>query len=160
MASLDCLGECARLNGNETPFSTLCHHNSKSGSQPLKMSLRQSLKTGDYMLVILLGLFSLVSWELLHHRESGNHALIYEDGNQIADITLGSDQTIQVRGPLGISVIEVKNGKIRMAASPCPQQICVRMGQISKAHSSIVCVPNRIVIQIPADHDSLDAITL
>jgi hypothetical protein len=112
------------------------------------MSLRQSLKTGDCVLVILLGLFTLVSWWVLHQRESGHHALIYEDGNQIADIAFG------------ISVIEVRNGKIRMAASPCPHQICVRMGQISKAHSSIVCVPNRIVIQIPADDDSLDAITL
>jgi hypothetical protein len=124
------------------------------------MSLRQSLKTGDCVLVILLGLFTLVSWWVLHQRESGHHALIYEDGNQIADIALNTDQTIQVKGPLGISVIEVRNGKIRMAASPCPHQICVRMGQISKAHSSIVCVPNRIVIQIPADDDSLDAITL
>jgi hypothetical protein len=124
------------------------------------MSLRQSLKTGDCVLVILLGLFTLVSWWVLHQRESGHHALIYEDGNQIADVALNTDQTIQVKGSLGISVIEVRNGKIRMAASPCPHQICVRMGQISKAHSSIVCVPNRIVIQIPADDDSLDAITL
>jgi hypothetical protein len=123
------------------------------------MSLRQSLKTGDWVLVIGLGLFTLVSWALLHQHGSGDRALIYEDGNQIADIALNSDRTIQVRGPLGISVIEVRNGKIRMAASPCPQQICVRMGQISRAHSSIVCVPNRIIIQIPAHHDSLDAIT-
>ena len=125
----------------------------------MEKSFRQSLKTGDLVLVLVLGLLTLVSWGLLHQRGSGSRVLIYQDGKETADISLNSDRTVQVEGPLGISVIEVKNGKVRMLKSPCPQQICVHMGQISKPHSSIVCVPNRVMILIPADHDSLDAIT-
>lgn len=123
------------------------------------MSFRQSLKTGDLVLVFALGVLTLVSWGLLHQRESGSRVLIYQDGKETSDLSLNSNRTIQAKGPLGISVIQVRNGKVRMLTSPCPQQICVHMGWISKPHSSVVCVPNRVMIQIPADHDSLDAIT-
>lgn len=93
-------------------------------------------------------------------KSSGRTAILYIDGEEKAEIPLNQDRRIQVRGPLGLSVIEVADGRVRMLSSPCGRQICVRMGAISEGNALIVCVPNRILIRIPGDSpDRVDAIT-
>jgi hypothetical protein len=59
---------------------------------------------------------------------------------------LNIDRTVSVDGPIGKAVIEIKAGKVRVAEAPCPNQICVREGWISRG--AIVCVPNRLVVLI------------
>jgi hypothetical protein len=59
---------------------------------------------------------------------------------------LNIDRTVAVNGPIGKAVIEIKGGKVRVEEAPCPNQICVREGWISRG--AIVCVPNRLVVLI------------
>ncbi len=44
--------------------------------------------------------------------------------------------------------IEVKEGRIRVLKSDCPQKICVQTGWISKPGQTIICVPNKVLIEI------------
>lgn len=44
--------------------------------------------------------------------------------------------------------IEIREGKIRVLKSDCPRQICVNMGWIRHPGETIVCVPNKILIEI------------
>jgi hypothetical protein len=59
---------------------------------------------------------------------------------------LNIDRTVPVSGPIGKAVIEIRGGRVRVAEAPCPNQICVREGWISRG--AIVCVPNRLVVLI------------
>ncbi len=49
-----------------------------------------------------------------------------------------------VQGSLGTTTFEVKNGKIRITDSPCPEKKCVAQGW----GSPLVCLPNNVIITL------------
>lgn len=58
--------------------------------------------------------------------------------------------------------IAVRSGTLAIIANDCPQNICLKMGAISRPGQMIVCVPKKILIYIPAHHEtgkSVKAIT-
>jgi hypothetical protein len=74
---------------------------------------------------------------LVHTREGGE-----------TRIPLRKDGLFPIRGPLGFSVAEVAGGRVRMARSPCPNQLCVRQGWRSRPGDPVVCLPNGIALEI------------
>lgn len=58
---------------------------------------------------------------------------------------LASDQTVAI-GKSNVLIIE--NGLAYMDAASCPDQICVKTGKISLLNQTIICLPNRVVVEI------------
>lgn len=53
--------------------------------------------------------------------------------------------------------IEVKDGAVRMLEmdkSICPEGICSDTGWISKSYEAIVCLPNRIIVNIEGNQEN------
>lgn len=44
--------------------------------------------------------------------------------------------------------LELKDNRIRVSETDCADQSCLRMGFIERAGQTIVCLPNRVVVQI------------
>ena len=61
----------------------------------------------------------------------------------IYDIT--EDQEIKINDT---NICQIEDGKVRMTWADCPDQICVHTAEISKDGGSIICLPNRIVLEI------------
>ncbi len=84
-------------------------------------------------------------------------AYVYRDGEEIARLPLdgSSDgEIITVTGENGAeNVIEVKNGRIHMKSASCPDQHCVNMGWRHRTDVPIVCLPNKVVIDIRDSSD-------
>ena len=55
------------------------------------------------------------------------------------------------------NMVLVEPGRIRVERADCPDQICVHQGYISDGSQPIVCLPNRLIIQIQGGGDALDA---
>ncbi len=55
----------------------------------------------------------------------------------------------KVAGPLGITSFEIKDGKVRIIDSPCPNKNCVHQGW----HSPLVCLPNKVIITLEEQGD-------
>lgn len=68
------------------------------------------------------------------------------------------DRTINVPGPLGDSVIEIKNQRARFRASPCSRKVCVHSGWLETAGALAACLPNRISIRLLGQRLPFDAI--
>ncbi len=68
---------------------------------------------------------------------------------------ISENRLLTVHGPLGDTVIEIKNRSVRVVSSACPNKLCVHQGFIKRG--SIICLPNRVVITIGVS--SVDAIT-
>lgn len=49
-----------------------------------------------------------------------------------------------IQGLLGATTFEVKNGKIRITDSPCPEKKCVAQGW----SSPLICLPNNVIITL------------
>ena len=63
------------------------------------------------------------------------------------------DGIYKVGGPLGITTFEIKDGKVRIIDSPCPNKTCVNQGW----HSPLVCLPNNVIITLEEEGE-FDAI--
>jgi hypothetical protein len=61
---------------------------------------------------------------------------------------LDVETTLRVPGPLGETVVEIKDGAVQVISSPCPEKICIKTGRISKPGQWIACLPNRVFISI------------
>ena len=56
------------------------------------------------------------------------------------------------------NVLWIHNGMADMKNADCPDKICVNHQSISKARETIVCLPNKVVVEIiGGDSDKLDA---
>lgn len=67
-------------------------------------------------------------------------------GNEIyGEYDLDEDRTIEINDG---NTCEIKDGKVRMTAADCPDGLCVKSREISKAGESIVCLPNHVILKI------------
>lgn len=68
---------------------------------------------------------------------------------------------LELAGELGVSRVEVDSaGGVRFLASPCPLQLCLTLGRISQAGEAVVCVPNRVLLELMGEPAvELDAVT-
>ena len=69
-------------------------------------------------------------------------------------------QTFTYEGVGGFTnTIVAEQGRIRVSEAGCPDQVCVNQGWISDGTVPIVCLPNKLIIEISGGGDSLDAAT-
>jgi hypothetical protein len=93
---------------------------------------------------------------------SGSLVNISARNRTVYKLPLDEDRLVSVRGSLGNSIVEIKDGKVHMKDSPCPRKLCVKQGWTDRG--SITCLPNGVVVTVsgdqPAPPDSLyDGIT-
>ena len=68
----------------------------------------------------------------------------------------------KVKGDIGISKIEIYNGRVRIKKAPekDPMKVCEKTGWISTPGPSIICVPNQITVWIEAtQNNGIDGVT-
>ena len=86
-----------------------------------------------------------------------------EGGQALKAILARLDEgfSFSVEGPAGANTIQAEPGRIRVSHADCPDQVCVHQGWISSAAVPIVCLPNRLVIEITTHsaQEDLDAVT-
>ena len=83
------------------------------------------------------------------------------NGEEVIRAPLADDRQFSVEGPRGKTEMEIKDGRVRVIDSPCPRKTCVHTGWIHKSYQMIICMPNRVVIDLTggSDNDELDGIT-
>ncbi len=117
------------------------------------------LRRGDYL--VLLATLLLLPWLYLTFwgdQRAGEYAQILVGGEQLELVSLRQPQTLEVEGYLGLSLLEVLEGKIRFVASACQNKQCVHRRWISLGGEVVSCLPNRVSIAILGDEQRFDAI--
>ena len=66
---------------------------------------------------------------------------------------LDKDRRVELNGPLGVTVVEIKNGAARIVSSPCAKKICIHMGDARRSGDLLACVPNHLIINIEGRKD-------
>ncbi len=86
-------------------------------------------------------------------------ARITLDGKLLSEIDLAAaddSSSFTVTGEAGSNTILVEKGRIRVIEADCPDQVCVNQGWISDSSLPIVCLPNRLVVEIVGGEGELD----
>jgi len=74
---------------------------------------------------------------------------------------LSSDAELSVAGPLGITLVQVSDGAVRVLDSPCSNKTCIAAGSVSKPGQWIACLPNKVFVRVEGgtSDDGVDAAT-
>ena len=96
--------------------------------------------------------FSLLAALGLSQRgRAGTRADIYVAGVLVQRIDLErvkETEYLTVEGAIGVNVLAVERGRIRVVEADCPDQICVRKGWAEDSLLPVVCLPNQMVIEL------------
>ena len=120
-------------------------------------------KTTKLILAALLLVVAASAAFLLLKPEEPAHpvARITVTGTTVNEIALDSaslPQTFTYEGVGGFTnTIVAEQGRIRVSEAGCPDQVCVHQGWISDGTVPIVCLPNKLIIEIKGGGESLDA---
>lgn len=132
----------------------------QNGSDEDISARQSSIFEMSVIALILLVSITLLLWRSLsvgHQSSEPESALIYIGDKLAQEVNLRQNTLISLA--MNNIQIEVKEGKVRVAKSNCPKQICVNTAWIKTPGQTIVCVPYKIVIQIKAtDPTLLDAV--
>ena len=117
------------------------------------------------VLALLVGavvLFYLLPFLLLPKgsTDQGAVAVVKQNGTVLAEIdltALSQTYTLPVEGKNGLwNRVVAQQGRICVEEASCPDQVCVRQGWISDSSLPIVCLPNKLVIEIVGKEGAFD----
>lgn len=108
------------------------------------------MNKNDFKMILIVTLVICVLFIIyFFNKEEANTALVYHGSDLILTIDLNIDNKYVVQGDNGEVVIIVSNKKIKVENENSPYHLCSKQGYISKTGESIVCLPNKIIIELP-----------
>jgi hypothetical protein len=124
------------------------------------LNLKGPLKSTTVADKILLSVLLLLSFSgIIFVKEvlsKGRTVLIEVDSRPVYVLPVDKDKTVSVEGPMGKTVVEIRNHRVRITESPCHNKLCIKQGWIESG--SIICLPNRVVVTIGNQEDESDKI--
>lgn len=94
------------------------------------------------LLVVALSVFLIITLT----REDGVLVRVEIDGEEAATYSLSEDGEYPLNG--GTNLLVIEDGKAHVREANCPDGLCVRQGRISRSGERIVCLPNRVVVEV------------
>jgi hypothetical protein len=107
------------------------------------------LKPLDFAVLILLGARTVLSGAAAW--SGGGETVTVKGPGESWVFPRSAGETLRVPGPLGETVVELKDGRARVLSSPCTNQICVAAGAIHSRGQWIACLPNRVLVSISGE---------
>lgn len=111
------------------------------------------MKKADVRLILIVGVVcaALLIWRTLF-LEEGVSVVVQVNGETYGTYSLNKNQTVSINDT---NVLVIADGEAWMSEANCPDGLCVSQGHISTNGSMIVCLPNRVVVQV-VDADAED----
>ncbi len=122
--------------------------------------MTKGFKKRDLILIVVI--LCIVALTVLIHAYIGgvgaNKVIIKVNGAIQGVYSLSEDQEIKINE--GTNLLKISNGKADMVEADCPDQLCVHQKPVSMSRESIICLPNRIVVEVESKEESeYDAVT-
>ncbi len=113
------------------------------------------IKKADIILAAILIITGmLASYALAFEQGNGSEVEIMANGQLFGTYPLSEDRRITVEQNSHINKITIKDGSVSMSFSDCSGQDCVNHEAVSKNGEMIVCLPNRVVVEITDTQES------
>ena len=102
------------------------------------------------LVLVVLGVFYFVK-----QSDLGTQVIISIDGEEYGRYSLEENQEIPiVIDGVTTNFLVIKDGVADMTEANCPDKLCVHQREISKSNEMIVCLPNKVVVEISGSEES------
>ncbi len=117
---------------------------------------KQYLKPMDWIVLIIA--FLIIIWLYANYwQQSRADYVLITSPSGVQKVNLHQTQTLSIKGKLGYSQLEIKQGKIRFVNSPCQKHYCVHAGWQQSGGAFAACLPNHILLEVQSEQ--FDAIS-
>ncbi len=87
--------------------------------------------------------------------KQGASVLVTVDGSTYGTYSLAQNQRVEiVIDGVTTNILEIQDGKADMVEADCPDKLCVHQKAISKNNETIICLPNKVVVQVTGGEES------
>ncbi len=118
------------------------------------------IKKADIILACVLITAGLAaSYFLSLGKSAGSELVISCGGEKFASYSLYEDREITVKQNGHLNKVTIKNGSVSMNFSDCTGQDCIHQHSISQTGENIICLPNKVVLEIRGKSDEYDSIS-
>lgn len=123
-------------------------------------NLMKMVKIGDIVIIALLVMLSFLPLAIFTYQNaSANgdsmHVVVSADGEVVHEMELKNDHTREIYEFVddhGHENTVVREGLIvYISDANCQDLLCVQQGQISEVGETLVCLPNRVLVEIVSD---------
>ena len=115
------------------------------------------MKKNDYILIVVLVFASGILLFLFNlNKNNDSNIVLVKRNDTVLEYKLDEDRIINLEPYMKI---QIKNKKVKVIETSCRNKICYRHRYISKTNEQIVCIPNKIVIEIKGGDLKYDAIS-
>ena len=137
----------------------MARYNTK-GTDELLMKRNDFILIAVILVVSLLALGGLRIWQKNNTKDNAV-ALVTIDGAVYGSFPLSGDLTERIELPDGsYNLLVISGGYADVIEASCPDQICVHHNRIRYSGESIVCLPNKLIVEIKGGEDrGVDAST-
>jgi hypothetical protein len=118
---------------------------SKSPEQGIHETFFKPLDFGALGLAISITLAATV---LLYARRGAETRIVITGEGEQWIFPQDAVELVTVPGPLGDTVVSMRDGTARVLSSPCTNQTCVAAGAIQAHGQWIACLPNQVLVSI------------
>ncbi|MGN1267182.1 MAG: NusG domain II-containing protein [Dorea sp.] len=122
--------------------------------------MKLKLKKNDWILVGIIVVVASLTF-LLHEVVGGqgaNCVTIKVNGKIEGIYSLSENKEIVINN--GTNILQIKNGEADMIEADCPDKLCVNQKAVSKNNENIICLPNKVVVEVSSSENSeFDAVT-
>ena len=103
------------------------------------------MKKGDIIIIISVALALVISIAgLIIFSQQGSTVTIKQNNEIVYSESIGKDNTVTLDG----NTVIIEDGFVYMLNASCKNQVCVNTGKISKKGESIICLPNKVTVEI------------
>ena len=121
-----------------------------------KHTLPGGVRPLDFAIIALIIALTVLAGLRIYGNRGKSARLVIEGPSGRWIYPLDHDARVPITGPLGDTVVEIKDGKGRIKSSPCPNQTCVAAPGISRPGEWNACLPNEVIIRVESAGEEKD----
>lgn len=110
------------------------------------------MKKNDFILMaaLIVIAFAAFGGVSLYSRISTKEpeAVVYLDGKEQGRYPLSKDTTVEIRQESNYNILQIRDGKADITEASCPDKVCVNHRPVNGQGESLVCLPNKMVVEI------------
>ena len=123
------------------------------------MPWSELLRSGDWLLAGVGLIVCVASFPLAWQAGGAEKAVVRRGGEVFAELDLARNRRLEVPGPLGVTLIAVERGRVRVVSDPGPRQYCVRQGWLERPGEIAICAPNEVSVQVLGRREAYDSLS-
>lgn len=113
---------------------------------------------GDWLVIGVSICLVILSFLTLWSQQPATTLRIRTGDAMFGEFSLMQTKQLKVAGKIGTSIIDIQQGKVRFAESPCNSQYCVHQGWLQHAGQVAICIPNQVSIELIGAVQAMDTL--